>query len=85
MAGVIEDLNYWSRVNRLATNTTGDYITITSPYGDKLYSLALSSESDISTAIHTAKVAQVAWGSLSLRNRAKVILRFHDLVLEHKD
>jgi succinate-semialdehyde dehydrogenase/glutarate-semialdehyde dehydrogenase len=85
MAGVIEDLNYWSRVNRLATNTTGDYITITSPYGDKLYSLALSSESDISTAIHAAKAAQVAWGSLSLRNRAKVILRFHDLVLEHKD
>ena len=85
MAGVIEDLNYWSRVNRLATNTTGDYITITSPYGDKLYSLALSSESDISTAIHTAKAAQVAWGSLGLRNRARVILRFHDLVLAHKD
>ncbi|MDE1045881.1 MAG: succinic semialdehyde dehydrogenase [Candidatus Nanopelagicales bacterium] len=85
MAGVIEDLNYWSRVNRLATNTTGDYITITSPYGDKLYSLALSSESDISTAIHTAKAAQVAWGSQGLRNRARVILRFHDLVLAHKD
>jgi succinate-semialdehyde dehydrogenase/glutarate-semialdehyde dehydrogenase len=85
MAGVIEDLNYWWRVNRLATNTTGDYITITSPYGDKLYSLALSSESDISTAIHTAKAAQVAWGSQGLRNRARVILRFHDLVLAHKD
>ncbi|NQW32578.1 MAG: succinate-semialdehyde dehydrogenase (NADP(+)) [Actinomycetales bacterium] len=84
MAGVIEDLNYWSRVHRLATNTTGEYITITSPYGDKLYSLALSSESDISTAIHTAKAAQVAWGSLGLRNRARVILRFHDLVLAHK-
>ena len=85
MAGVIEDLDYWSRVNRLATNTSGDYITVTSPYGDTLYSLALSRESDVSTAVHTAKAAQVAWESLSLRNRARVFLRFHDLVLAHKD
>ena len=85
MAGVIEDLDYWSRVNRLATNTSGDCITVTSPYGDTLYSLALSRESDVSTAVHTAQAAQVAWESLSLRNRARVFLRFHDLVLAHKD
>ena len=85
MVGVIEGLDYWPRIKRLATSTSGDFITISSPYGDKLYSLTLSNESDISTAVQAARAAQVAWRNRSLKDRAGVLLRFHDLVLAHKD
>jgi succinate-semialdehyde dehydrogenase/glutarate-semialdehyde dehydrogenase len=84
MAGVIEGLSYWSRMRDLATNTTGETITVTSPYGQELYSLKLSSAGDVSTAVQSARIAQVGWARRSLRERAKVLLRFHDLVLANK-
>ncbi len=84
MAGVIEALDYWSRVSGLATNTSVNSITITSPYGEMLYSLTLSNESDVSTAVQAARAAQVAWGNRTIKDRARVLLRFHDLVLANK-
>lgn len=85
MTGVIENLSYWSRVHELATSTTGEFITITSPYGQELYSLELSSASDISTATQAARIAQVDWAARPLRERANILLRFHDLVLASKN
>lgn len=83
--GTLEKLDYFARVSGLATNTTGEWITITSPYGGELYSLELSSEADIASAVLAARTAQVDWAKRSLRDRARVMLRFHDLVLSNKD
>ncbi len=85
MAGVIEALDYWSQVIALPTNTSSESITVTSPYGQELYSLKLSTKADVSTAVEVARAAQVAWATRSCRERAKVLLKFHDLVLAKKD
>jgi succinate-semialdehyde dehydrogenase/glutarate-semialdehyde dehydrogenase len=84
MAGVIEGLHYWPRVVALPTNNSKDRLNIRSPYGQELYSLNVSNESDVTTAVQAARAAQQIWATRSLRERAKVILAFHDLVLANK-
>jgi succinate-semialdehyde dehydrogenase/glutarate-semialdehyde dehydrogenase len=84
MAGVIEGLHYWPRVVALPTNTSKDRVDIRSPYGQELYSLNASTEVDVTTAVQAARAAQQIWATRSLRERAKVILAFHDLVLASK-
>jgi succinate-semialdehyde dehydrogenase/glutarate-semialdehyde dehydrogenase len=84
MAGVIEELHYWPRVVALPTNTSKDRVDIRSPYGKELYSLNASTEVDVTTAVQAARAAQQIWATRSLRERAKVILAFHDLVLASK-
>ncbi len=49
-----------------------------------MYSLTLSNENDVSTAVQAARAAQVAWGNRTLKDRARLLLRFHDLVLANK-
>lgn len=84
MDGVIEGLHYWPRVEALPINTSKDSVNIRSPYGQDLYSLNVSTESDVTTAVQLARAAQRIWATRSLRERARVILAFHDLVLANK-
>jgi len=84
MAGVIEGLQYWPRVVALPNNNSQDCVNITSPYGQELYSLNVSTEGDVTVAVQAARAAQRIWATRSLRERAKVILAFHDLVLANK-
>lgn len=84
MAGVIEGLHYWPRVTALPSNTSPECLNIKSPYGHDLYSLNVSTESDVTAAVQAARVAQRSWAIRSLRERARVILAFHDLVLANK-
>lgn len=84
MAGVIEGLHYWPQVVSLPNNTAQDCVNIRSPYGHELYSLNVSTESDVLAAVQSARVAQRNWATRSLRERARVILAFHDLVLANK-
>ena len=84
MTGIIEDSKYWSRVVALPTNTSSDCVNVTSPYGQELYSLNVSTKGDVTTSVRSARAAQVTWATISLRDRAKVLLRFHDLVLANK-
>ena len=84
MTGIIEDSKYWSRVVALPTNTSSDCVNVTSPYGQELYSLNVSTKGDVTTSVRLARAAQVTWATISLRDRAKVLLRFHDLVLANK-
>ena len=84
MAGIIEGLHYWPQVVALPNNTSQDCINIISPYGQELYSLNVSTESDVTAAVQAARAAQQSWATRSLRERAKVVLAFHDLVLANK-
>ncbi len=47
-------------------------------------SLPLSTEHDVDTAFAMARRAQRAWALRSVRERARVVLRFHDLVLDRQ-
>jgi succinate-semialdehyde dehydrogenase/glutarate-semialdehyde dehydrogenase len=49
--------------------------------GEKLADLPESTPEDVQEAFERARRAQVAWGATPVRQRAAVLLRFHDLVL----
>lgn len=76
-----------ARVRRLAALATasGETHSLTTPLtGGPLGSVTLSTEADVDEAYATARLAQVAWAARPLRERAKIVLRYHDLVLANR-
>lgn len=47
--------------------------------------LPQSTPADVQRAYAGARAAQAGWAGVGVRQRAEVLLRFHDLVLEHRD
>ena len=63
----------------------GEVITTTSPLdGAPLAALPVASVADVEAAFTAARAAQGAWAATPVRERAAVLLRFHDLVLDRK-
>lgn len=59
--------------------------TTTAPFtGGRAASVPLSTEDDVEAAFATAGRAQQDWACRSPRERARVLLRFHDLVLDRQ-
>lgn len=57
-------------------------VTTRAPYtGERLADVPLSSADDVERAYATARDAQAEWAKVPVRERAKVLLRFHDLML----
>ncbi|CAM5257913.1 succinic semialdehyde dehydrogenase [Streptomyces spiroverticillatus] len=52
--------------------------------GEKLADLPESTPEDVALAFERARAAQPAWGGLPVKQRAAVLLRFHDLVLQRQ-
>ncbi|MET8244775.1 succinic semialdehyde dehydrogenase [Streptomyces sp. NPDC005202] len=52
--------------------------------GEKLADLPESTPEDVAVAFERARVAQAVWAQIPVRQRAAVLLRFHDLVLERQ-
>ncbi|MFE4367257.1 succinic semialdehyde dehydrogenase [Streptomyces sp. NPDC056835] len=52
--------------------------------GDRLAELPESTPEDVATAYERARAAQPHWAALPVRQRAAVLLRFHDLLLERQ-
>src|SRR5918992_2226786 len=68
------------------TATTGRIVQVESPLnGGPLANIPQSSEDDVKEAFARARKAQAAWARTSLEERAKILLRLHDLVLERQD
>jgi len=66
--------------------TSGTVVQGISPInGQPLGAIPQSSIEDVEEAFVRARKAQSAWARTSLDHRAEVLLRFHDLVLEHRD
>ncbi|MFC5906912.1 succinic semialdehyde dehydrogenase [Streptacidiphilus monticola] len=53
--------------------------------GEPLAEIPESTPEDVATAFARARAAQPAWAARPVRERAAVLLRFHDLLLAHKD
>ncbi|MBW1602373.1 succinate-semialdehyde dehydrogenase (NADP(+)) [Streptomyces sp. JJ66] len=53
--------------------------------GEKLADLPESTPEDVTTAFERARSAQAAWAARPVRERAAVLLRFHDLVLRRQE
>ena len=53
--------------------------------GSLLGTLPASRETDVALAVGRARAAQPAWGTLPFRERTRIFLRFHDLLLQRQD
>jgi len=73
-------------VARLTKGVTGSGRTANhTPFtGEKLADLPESTPEDVLEAFEAARVAQAAWERTPVRQRAAVLLRFHDLLLERQ-
>jgi succinate-semialdehyde dehydrogenase / glutarate-semialdehyde dehydrogenase len=53
--------------------------------GQPLYDLPLSDEPAIEGAFRRARTAQATWAQVPVRQRARIMLAFHDLLLRHRN
>jgi succinate-semialdehyde dehydrogenase / glutarate-semialdehyde dehydrogenase len=87
--GPLPDIFGTGRAARLvdAVRSTSDQTLVTNaPYsGAQLAVLPQCSEDDVVAAFARARVAQRGWAARSVRDRARVFLRMHDLVLARQD
>ena len=62
--------------------TTG----VVAPFtGEHIYDLPLSSDADVDAAMTVLRRGQAAWAARPLAERARIMLRFHDLVLANRE
>ncbi|WP_181725523.1 succinic semialdehyde dehydrogenase [Nocardia gipuzkoensis] len=62
------------------------HTTTTAPYtGRPLAEFPVSTPADVDDAFMRARLAQARWASVPVRERKRILLRFHDLVLERQD
>ncbi len=72
-------------LGQIRTTTAETRTTISPLDGLPVAAVPVSSIDDVQTAFDTARAAQRQWTATSLRQRKKVLLRLHDLVLDHQD
>ncbi|SEL07786.1 succinic semialdehyde dehydrogenase [Streptacidiphilus jiangxiensis] len=73
-------------VSAVVTGSEPTLATSRCPFtGDVLAQIPESSPADVATAFVRARAAQRDWVKRPVRERAAVLLRFHDLILKHKD
>ncbi|HYN29467.1 MAG TPA: succinic semialdehyde dehydrogenase [Dermatophilaceae bacterium] len=77
------------RVARLARRVVAgpdaeQSVSICPMTGQPLATLPVSTPEDVTVAMSAARAAQRGWAALPVQRRAAVLLRFHDLVLEHE-
>ena len=76
------------RLDRLADrvrSTASETIAVEAPAtADRIGSVPACDESDVDAAVAAAREAQTAWGETPVEQRATVIDRFSDLVVDHR-
>ncbi|MFC6883668.1 MULTISPECIES: succinic semialdehyde dehydrogenase [Actinomadura] len=73
-------------VRRVTAAANAARVTTDAPYtGDPLADLPVSTPADVEGAFARARAAQGEWAAMSVRERKKILLRFHDLVLARQD
>jgi succinate-semialdehyde dehydrogenase/glutarate-semialdehyde dehydrogenase len=79
------------RVRRAAARLTddpgdADEIAVEAPFtGERIGTVPAGDGDDVREAVERARAAQSAWADRPREERAAVLLRFHDLVLEERD
>jgi len=70
----------------LIRSTSGDSRTLKAPFTDEpIAEIPASTLDDVDAAFSTARAAQEEWANTPLRERKRMLLKFHDLVLSHQD
>lgn len=72
-------------LSRASVGASSSTLEVLDPFtANTSYSLPLSGEADVDAAVDAARHAQVSWARTSVQERARIILRFHDLVLSRR-
>jgi succinate-semialdehyde dehydrogenase/glutarate-semialdehyde dehydrogenase len=78
--------DYVERLTSRILATTGTTVPLTSPLdGAPLAHVPQSSADDVAEAFERARRAQIAWAKVPIDERARMLLRLHDLVLDRQD
>ncbi len=78
--------DYVERLTSRLSATSGRTVALTSPLdGAPLAHIPQSSDDDVAEAFARARRAQEAWARTCLDDRAAMLLRLHDLVLDRQD
>ena len=65
---------------------TGEQHTSVFPFtGERLFTFSNATAGDVDRAVNDARAAQPEWGNATLAARSAVLLRLHDLVMEHEE
>lgn len=78
----------WERLPKLATlvENRDETMPVISPLtGTEIARVAACRDADVALAVERARAAQPAWAARLFGERARVFLRFHDLLLERQD
>src|SRR3954454_13868244 len=82
---VLEPEGLRTLVDRSVAAPPAATVTTYPPYtGAPLAAIPVSTRDDVAEAVARARTAQRAWAATPVRERAAVLLRLHDLVLEHQ-
>lgn len=76
------------RLVQLVTLDPGEHerIPVRAPYtGELLGEIPRATPADVAEGVRRARAAQPAWAAGGVRERARVALRFHDLLLDRRD
>ncbi len=74
-----------SLLHRLAVADDADTLEVRAPFtGELLHDLPLSQPEDIDATLRRAREAQRRWAETPVRERSRIMLRFHDLVLQRR-
>ena len=66
--------------------TTGTYIDVVSPLdGEVVGKVAMSGADDVNSALTAANAALAGWQAKTVKERAKIMFRFHNLIVENSD
>jgi succinate-semialdehyde dehydrogenase/glutarate-semialdehyde dehydrogenase len=78
--------DYVANLTRRVISTTGATVAVESPLnGQPLAHIPQSSAVDVAEAYARARRAQVTWARTSIDDRAAMLLRLHDLVLDRQE
>ncbi len=78
--------DYVANLTRRVICTTGKSLPVESPLnGQPIAHIPQSSIVDVATAFATARRAQSAWARTSIDDRAAMLLRLHDLILDRQE
>jgi succinate-semialdehyde dehydrogenase/glutarate-semialdehyde dehydrogenase len=72
--------------DRVAVTGERDELTVAEPFtGEPLGSVPACTPADVEAAVERARRAQTDWAARSFGERAAVVLRYHDLVLDRRE
>lgn len=73
-------------LERASVGPSATSVAVIEPFtGQPLYDLPLAGETDVDDAMAVARRSQAAWAARPLAERARIMLRLHDLVLENRE